>query len=477
MTISSAGIGSGLDVNSIVTQLMALEQKPLTSLATKESTYQSQISALGQLKSALAAVDTAAATLRSTAAAPAWKTSVTTPGIVTASASAGATAGMHTLSVSNLAQTQILAAAGRASSSAPIGTGAATTLTFDFGTIAGGAFDNTAGTYAGASFTPNAAKTPFTITLDNSNNTLDQIRDAINAAGGGVTAAVVNDGGTSPYRLVLTSASTGADSSLRIVVNGDATLTGLLAQDPAASQRLSETQTAQDARFVLDGLAISKTSNNITDVLAGVTLTLTGTNAPGSTSLGVQRNSAPLASALGALVNAYNSLNSAVAGYTKAKAVLQGDLAAQSAQRQVRSALGNAPAGVSGSYTLLAQLGGSFQKDGSLTFDTAKFQAAVDADPTAVNALAGSIASSVKDAAAAFSAADGPVAGRIDGLNRSIADIDKRRIQIQHHLDQVETQYRAQFGALDTLLSSLKSTSNFLTQQLANLPGSSNNKG
>ena len=180
--------------------------------------------------------------------------------VATASASSSATAGSYALEVSSLAHAQKLVSAGQASDSAAIGSGAATTLTFDFGTIAGGTFSN--GTYTGASFTSNGAGSK-SISIDASNNSLSGIRDAINSANIGVSATLVNDGSASPYRLVLTDSTTGISNSMKISVSGDASISSLLSQDPASNsgQALSETVAAQNANFTVDGIAISKPTN------------------------------------------------------------------------------------------------------------------------------------------------------------------------------------------------------------------------
>src|SRR5688500_16641185 len=142
MAISAPGIGSNLDVNSIVSQLMAIEQRPRTLLDTKEAAYQARLSAYGQLRSALASLQSAVQALALPSRFEARTAIAADPSILSASASASAASGTYELVVSQLAQRQSLSAAGQSSVSAAIGSGTATTLTFEFGTISGGTLTN-----------------------------------------------------------------------------------------------------------------------------------------------------------------------------------------------------------------------------------------------------------------------------------------------------------------------------------------------
>ncbi len=232
--------------------------------------------------------------------------------MVSATASSIAKPGNYSLTVSQLAQAQNLVAAGQASATTAIGSGTSTTLTFDFGTISGGTLTN--GTYTGASFASNGSATK-SVTIDSSNNTLSGIRDAINAANIGVTASIINDGSAAPYRLVLTSNATGVANSMKISVAGDATLSGLLAEDPAGTQNLSQTSAALNANFTVNGIAISKASNTVGDVVPGVTLNLAGTSASAVT-LNVGPNTSSVSTAINGFVTAFNTAAKAIQSQT-----------------------------------------------------------------------------------------------------------------------------------------------------------------
>jgi flagellar hook-associated protein 2 len=361
---------------------MTIENQPLTALNNKVASYQAKLSGYGQIKSALSQFQSAVQGLSSPTQFQAVTAALADATVATASASSSATAGSYALEVSSLAQAQKLVSAGQASDSAAIGSGAATTLTFDFGTIAGGTFSN--GTYTGASFTSNGAGSK-SVSIDASNNSLSGIRDAINSANIGVSATIVNDGSATPNRLVLTDSTTGISNSMKISVSGDATLSSLLSQDPAnnSGQALAETVTAQNANFKLDGVAITKTTNTVTDAIQGVTLNLAKTNVGTPTSLTVAQDAGSVTKAVNAFVTAYNNITQTLASATaydpttKQAALFNGDASVSLMQNQISRVLSAPVAGGSSAFTQLAQIGVTLQKDGTLAVDSTKLQSAL----------------------------------------------------------------------------------------------------
>jgi flagellar hook-associated protein 2 len=443
-------------------------------LAQHEADFQAKLSSLGSVQGALSSLQAAAQAL-ALAGSATYATSVSDGTALAAAATGTAVAGSYSVTVTKLAQVQKLVspAPGQTSTTTAIGTGSATTLTLTLGTISGTPVN---GQYASAGFTPDPGKTPVTLNIDSTNNTLAGIRDAINAANAGVTASIINDGSGTPYRLALTSNATGAANSMKLAVSGDAAIGSLLGYDPTApTQNLNELQTAQNASLTVDGVNISNATNSVAGAIQGVNLSLlkpTGS----AVNVTVQRDNSKLTSALSALVGAYNNANKAVAGVTARGAVLQGDWAVLGLQRQVRAILGSVQAAGS-SYTTLSQLGIGFQKDGSLALDAARLNAALSANVNDVSSLAGTIGNALKSAADTLLGTSGPISSESAGINRSLKDIGTRRISIQSRLDATQARYQAQFTALDTLMSSMTKTSTFLTQQLGNLPNYYNNKG
>ncbi len=382
--ISAASVTTpSIDVASIVSQLISVEQQPITGLNNQITSYQSKISAIGTIQSALASFQTAAQGVNNLAF-NSFTASASNSSALSATASSVAQPGSYSLSVSQLAQAQSLVAAGQPSATTAIGSGTPTTLTFDFGTISGGTLSN--GTYTGASFTSNGGGTK-SITIDSSNNTLSGIRDAINAANIGVTATIINDGSSSPYRLVLTSNTSGVANSMKISVSagGDPAVSSLLAQDPAGTQNLTESSTAQNANFTVNGIPISKNSNTVGDVISGVTLNLSGTSTSPFT-LSVAPDTSSVTTAINGFVTAYNAVIKAIQTQTsydpttQVAGTLQGDVSLSIVQSQMAAMLTqNIGTGQSG-YNNLAQIGIGFQPDGTIAVNATTLSSALSSN-------------------------------------------------------------------------------------------------
>jgi flagellar hook-associated protein 2 len=366
--IQFSGLGSGLDVDGIVSQLMTLERRPLEQLDKTESGYKAQLSAYGSMKAALASLQSAAAAVATAAKFRAAKATVGDTALLSASATSASAAGSYAIEVEQLAQAQKL----KSAVVPALGTGS---LTIEFGS------------YSGGGFTLNPDKASKTLTVNGSS--LAAARDAINAAGAGVRANIVNDG--SGERLVIASEDTGLKSALRITVDdadgNDTDATGLsaLAYDASigGTANLSETVAALDARVVIDGMTVTGASNNISGAIEGVTLSLKKA-APGTeTTLAVGRDTDSAKLAVDAFVKAYNdaakSLKtlSAYDAATRTGAVLQGDATLVSIQARLRSAL-STTVSFAGGYNSLSDIGIAFQRDGTITADAVKLRAALE---------------------------------------------------------------------------------------------------
>ncbi|OIQ85408.1 flagellar hook-associated protein 2 [mine drainage metagenome] len=393
-TLSSPGLGSGLDVTSIVSKLMSIEQQPLTLMQNQASGYQSTISAYGKLSSGVSSLEGSVTGLNSASLFQSFTANASNTGVATATAGSTAALGNYSVNVTQLAQAQSLVAAGQASATAPIGTGASTTLTFNFGTIAGtltpyDSTTGTGGTYgSGTTFTSNGNGAQ-TVTIDSSNNSLTGIAAAINAAGVGVTASIINDGSGTPYRLTLTSTNTGANNSLSLGVSGDATLASLLGQDPTGTQNLQQTTTGQNAQLTVNGLAVNSPSNTVSSSIAGVSLSLLTT---GSTNISVTQNTSAASTAINSFVTAYNNLNSSIQSLTAYNPTTQiagpllGDSLTTTIQSQIQAQLGGAITN-SGAFRTLSQIGITMNSDGSLSVNSTTLQNALANKPSDVAAL------------------------------------------------------------------------------------------
>ena len=451
--ISSPGLGSGLDVNGLVTKLMALEQKPLTALASKEASFQAKLSAFGSLKGALSALQTAAKSLTSANTFTGMSASASDTTVLTASGDATAVAGTYDIAVSKLAK------ANTVRSNVNFGTDS-----FDSGTLR-----VTIGSGTGVDIELTGVVT------------LAGIRDAINTGNAGASAAIINDG--TADRLVLTSKTTGSAGNITVqapTTNGDGArrLTDLI------SASLVEVQPAQNAELTINGLAVSRSSNTISDAIAGVTLNLIKADAttPPSTKLTVARDTATVKNAIDTFVNAYNTAakllrdTSAYNAAAKQGSILTGDSAVRNLQSLLISNAQARISGLSGNIGTLSDIGIAVQKDGTLLTDSAKLSAALKDTSKDVGSLFTSTATGNQGIAVRFSealtaavSASGPISSRTEGIGSSIKEINKQREAINSRLASIEKRYRAQFTALDTLISSMQQTSSYLTQQLTSL--------
>lgn len=390
-SITSSGIGSGLDVAGLVTQLMAAERQPLVALDRKEVGFQAQLSAYGTFKGSLSAFQSSMAGLGNISKFRGFKTTTSDATVVTASAASTAANGSYAIEVTQLAQAQKLRSKAFAEVTSVVGTG---TLTFQFGK------------YSGGIFTANSEKSSSTVTISSAQNSLSGIRDAVNSANFGVTATILNDG--SGNRLVFTSKDSGENNGIKLTVadTSDASNTddaGLsqLAYDPAGTagngKNLTESVVAQNAAFKVDGISVSKATNVVSDVIQGVTLNLLKVSAASTTAIvDVTRDTEAVKTSINAFVKSYNDIYKTVKDLTaynaatKQGAILQGDGSALSVLSQIRRSLNSSLTGLSGAYSSLSEIGVSFQKDGTIALDSTKLQKAID---TNFNDIAGLLAS------------------------------------------------------------------------------------
>ena len=464
----TASSTTAIDVPTLVSQLMAVERKPIDTLNAKITSYQSKISSFGTLSSLVSGFQTAAKSLSTGL----QKLSATPsdPGVLSANAGSTAVPGSYAVNVSQLAQQQNLIAAGQASSTAAIGNGTATTVTFDLGTISGGTLTN--GVYSGAGFTSNGSGTA-SITIDGTNNTLAGIRDAINSAATGVTATIVNDGSGTPYRLALSSSNSGVSNSLKITTSGgDGSIGNLLGYDPAGTQNLTQTLAAQNANFTVNGIAITSASNTVSEAIQGVTLTLKNTTTTPA-SLSIVRDTTAISTAASGFVDAYNALasqiksRSAYGSGTTTGGSLAGDGTLRSMQDQLRDIF-NAPA-TGGTLTSLAQVGIAFQKDGSLLLDSSKLNSALSANFSDVTNLFSSstgYATRLEAWGKSTLAAGGLIDTRTQSLNKYVKDQNDAVDKLENRMTALQKRYTLEYTNLNMVLSNMNNTSAFLTRQL-----------
>ena len=429
MAISAPGVGSGLDVNSIVSQLVAIEKQPLTQLQSKATTFQSQLSLYGKVKSQASALGDAAALL---AGPTGWNTQKASSSNTSA---IGVIAGSAAVSTSLIVEVQQLA---RAQSTASEGVvagsavGVAGTLTLQLGAWAGTAF--TAGS---------SPAVPVTITAT---DTVTSIASKINSANAGVTATVLRDGANE--RLVIRSKTSGEENGFRIDAAGDAGLSMFGFTDTAATAATGVT------------LQLNQVTTEPVDITVENDLEVT------------QKN-------IQAFVDAYNSLNQTLADSTKYDAatkkagLMQADSTTVGLQNALRAMLGSSSVG--STYARLSDIGIERQTDGSLKVNATKLTSSLQTLDNVKNLFATNNSNSatngfglkVRDFARGLVAADGLVTNKSAALQGSISRNSKDQDRVNDRASRVETQLLRQYSALDAQLAQMNGLSSYVTAQLA----------
>ncbi|MCC2657707.1 MAG: hypothetical protein K0Q76_2815, partial [Panacagrimonas sp.] len=305
----------------------------------------------------------------------------------------------------------------------------------------------------------------FDVTLASPNNTLADLRDAINASedNTGVTATLLTeDGGT---RLMLTSTTAGTAHQIAVTTSLFTT---------------AQAQPASNAQIEIDDFTYTGSSNTITGALEGVTLDLTKAEPGTQITLDVTADRSGASAAIQELVRAYNAVVGVVKkqgsydAASKTGGPLMGDIAVRTSMQQIRTILGGEHG--EGAYTLLAQLGITTQTDGTLSVNAAKLDAALAKDPGAVKALFSGtdrIADKLSDVLTGFLGSDGRLEAQTDRLQKRLELIADQTEALDRRMERIQARYMKQFTALDALLGQMQSTSNYLTSQLASLPGAS----
>ena len=446
-SIRSLGVGSGLDIDNLVQQLVAAERRPVESrLARSEARVQSQLSAFGTVSGALSALNDSVSALQGSDPLIGRSATSAEPEVFTATATPQAATGTFDVEVVELARADRAASQAFASSDTEVGTG---TLELGLG------------------------GTSFTLDIDGSNNQLGQIRDAINAAADnpGITASVINSDDGS--RLILSGNETGAANTLSVSASGgDGGLADL--------ETLTTLQAASDAVVRVDGFEVTASENSISGVIQGVTLEL-GEARPGETfELAVTEDRSRVLQQARDLVERLNSLSDTVDRVTAFNpetgqaAPLLGDSALRNIESRISGVLASQVGAPGTAFGSLPALGIRTGADGQLQIDEARFNQALDEAPETVEAVLTGQQGVVTQLGAFLDDAVGDtglIAGRQDGLRSRLDGIDEQRVDLEQRISRIEDRFLRQFSALDGLVANLNQTGNFLQQQLANLPG------
>ncbi|XUA20664.1 flagellar filament capping protein FliD [Citrobacter sp. OP27] len=457
-SISTLGVGSGLDLSNILDSLEAAEKAGLKPISTQQSSYTAKLSAYGTLKSALVSFQTANTALNKADLFTATTTSSSSSAF-SATTTGSAIAGKYTISVSQLAQAQTLTTTGTQTDSKTAIASADSSITIQQG----------------------GGKDPVKIDISAANSSLSGIRDAINKADAGVSASIINVG-NGQYRLSVTANDTGSDNAMTISVSGDSALQSFMGYDASGNGGMEESVTAQNAKLKVNNVDIENSSNTISDALEDITLTLNDTTT-GNQTLTIAKDTSKSESAINAWVTAYNALQDTFSSLTKYTSVdagtdaqdtsngaLLGDSTLRTIQTQLKSMLSSSTG--SSAYKTLAQIGiTSDPSTGKLTVDSTKLESALKTNSADIKDMfvgdgkTTGITTTMGSNLTSWLSTTGIIQAATDGVSKTLNNLTTQYNAASDRIDTMMARYKAQFTQLDVLMNSLNSTSSYLTQQ------------
>jgi flagellar hook-associated protein 2 len=448
--ISSPGVGSGLDIGSLVSQLVAAERKPIGDRIARDSKrIDSQISALGSLKGGLSSLQTALASLKSESDFQVRATTSAKPEVFTATARSSAASGSYQLEVRNLATAHKLNSA---------------------------AFDGGASSVVGTgTLTISAGDESFDVVIADGANTLGAIRDAINASpeNKSVSATIVqSDQGA---RLVLAARSTGTENAISITPTGGDGGLSAFAYVPNGTMTMQELVQAKDALVRIEGFELSSATNTITDAIDGVTISLIKAEPDTTYTLTVANDPKAAKDRVKSFVAAFNQLATTMAGLraynpdTRVSGALLGDALLRSVESEIRRTVTDTVSSAPEGLQSLSMIGITTNSDGTLKLDEAELTRALESDFDAVGKLFGGengIGNRLDQVIDKHLDDDASLVKRAESLQKGKREITRRTDALDARMETIYQRYLKQFTALDTLLTQMQSTSAYLVQQL-----------
>jgi flagellar hook-associated protein 2 len=436
-TVNFGGLATGLDTGTIIEQLVLIRRQPILRLESQKQLFERQRAALTDFKAKLTKLQDAAKALDTPQHFGSLKAASTDESILTATAGTEAQQGTYTVVVNALAAAQKDISQGFTSQVAEVGTG---------------------------TFTITVGGEITEITLGEGDSSLSALKDAINDAGAGVRATIINDGTeTTPYRLVLTAEETGEDAAFSVDFSG---LTG------GTAPALTNVTQAADASLTIDTIPVVSASNTVAGAIEGLTLSLLNLDAGTSVTVTVNTDPAAIAGKVQAFVDAYNDLMTWIDGQQQKGATLQGTSVVRSIESRLASLASGPLAGAANAYRLLAQVGVRQAEGGVLSFDQAEFEAALDADYNAVRDLfveRGAIQGKAllfREAIADLTdTTDGVFKITDDALADKMEQIDDRVERLERGIDSYRSVLQRQFTAMEMLVSGLQAQSGYLSGQ------------
>lgn len=452
-SISSPGLGSGLDVSALVQGLIQAERQPAQlRFDQREAGLQTRLSAFGALKGALVALQDSLGALRGPNLFGRITATISQPSLFTASTTTGVRAGNHRVEVVQLASAQKLLSAGFTANAA-LGTG---TLALTLG------------------------ETSFEVAIDSGSQTLAGIRDRINGAGDnpGIIASII--AGDDGEHLVLTATKTGSIKAITVLASGGDGGLARLDHDPlnAITGNFTEELPAADAQIRIDGVLRSSSTNRIESAVDGVSLDLLSASPGSFADLQLAPDSTGARSTIKKFVETYNALAGTLANLSRydpdsgSAGPLLGDSAVRALSAQLRREFGAPLTVADGDLKLLSAVGISTDKTGLLTLNESRLTEQLKLNPAGVTALftgAGGLVERMDRVLSGYGDASGVVDTRTRSLQNAIRSLGKDRERLDQRMENLQKRYLAQFTALDGLIGQLQSTSTFLSQQIANM--------
>jgi len=438
MSINFGGLATGIDTESIVSELMKIERSPIDRLEKDRTFYKSRLDAFSKLDEKLKSLLEKAQAIDSALELNSPAVRSNSEEFFTATAGGSAQLGTYQVTVVALAQQQK--------------------------DVSQGYVDKTAASFGTGNLNLTVGGTPNSITIDSSNNSLEGIAKAINDANLGVSAAIINDGTATPYRLVLTGDSVANSFSL-----DSAGLSGGSETSPA----MTNTQVAQQAHAILDGIDIYSDSNSVDSSIPGLSIELLKADSAVATTLNVTSDKDATKGKIKEFVDAYNGIISFIAEQKTAD--WGNDPVFRSVKRRLQSFLVTQQG--SGTFSSLARLGFETQRDGKILLNNSTLTSALSDDYQGViklfagdglyDGIGTTFANYLKDITD-FS--DGFYVSKKQGTDSTLRRIDLRITSLESRMEQKEKSLRAQFTAMENLVSGLNAQGGYLLQQLANMP-------
>ncbi|MCS3607313.1 flagellar filament capping protein FliD [Erwinia rhapontici] len=455
-SISTLGIGSGLDLSTLLTQTETAEKGALKPITTQQTAFTAKLSAYSSMKSALETFQKANTKLNNADLFSSTKT-VSTSSAFSATTSTGAVAGKYSIAVSQLATAQTLTTAVQTSNTTALATSDST-----------------------ISIKLAGSDKAVDVKVSAANSSLTGIRDAINKADTGMTASIIKTGDGS-FRLSLSSNETGKDNAATISVAGDSAVQSLLNYDGTAGGNVTQSVAAQNAMLKVNNVDIENSSNTISDALEGITLNLTA-ETTGSQSLTITKDTSSASSIISDWATAYNTLQdslNALTKYTKVDAgtdqdtsngALIGDGTLRNIQSQAKSLLTNASS--TSTFKSLAQIGITTDPTtGQLTTDKTALDAALAKDPDGIKAMiigdgkTTGIATAMNNKLTGWLSSKGEIQAATDGVSKTLNNLTDQYNKVSARIDDTIARLKTQFTALDVMMSKLNNTSTYLTTQ------------